>query len=143
MHKYDQENCRILFEEQLVVPSNDKGKGLCLDLIEKVNLLFHFERDLLFSFYIVVTESVDNAIRHGNKGNEDEVVNFSLTITTNKIHIRVEDHGEGYDFNDIPSPCEGMGLRKECGRGIFLIKKVSSRCYTEGCGNILVIIIDR
>ena len=37
MHKYYQEKGSVLFEKQLVVSSDDVGKNLCLELIEKVN----------------------------------------------------------------------------------------------------------
>ena len=132
-----------LFYKVLVVPSSVEGLDQCLLIVDEIGKLFMMDFDTKFSLQTIVVESVENAIIHGNKSNRDLVIKISFTVTVQNVIIEVEDQGEGFDLNSIPSPITKQNLLKESGRGIYFIKSLCSSCITFGYGNILQIKMDR
>src|SRR5688572_10511407 len=75
---------------------------------------------------VAVRECVINAIRHGNKGDEEKQVHVEFTPLERDappgILIRVRDEGPGFDPASLPNPLAPENLLKASGRGIFLIR---------------------
>jgi serine/threonine-protein kinase RsbW len=75
---------------------------------------------------VAVRESVINAIKHGNAGDEQKHVYVEFTpIDTHRpsgIMIRVRDEGKGFDPEALPDPLAPENMLKSSGRGIFLIR---------------------
>ncbi len=75
---------------------------------------------------VAVRESVINAIKHGNGGDEDKRVYVEFTPLESEsprgIAIRVRDEGPGFDPSTVPDPLASENLLKASGRGIFLIR---------------------
>jgi len=133
----------ILFQKELFVPSNFEGLNKCLDLIGEIKVAFDFNLDTMFGLHTIIVESVENAIIHGNKGIRDLDVRVFISINSTEIYVEIEDRGEGFDINGIPSPVDSAYLQKEGGRGIFFIKMLSTCCSTNVKGNIIRIKLNR
>ena len=96
---------------------------------------------------VAVRESVINAIKHGNGGDEEKQVHVDFTpLDTSAprgIAIRVRDEGPGFDPDDIPDPLAPENLLKNSGRGIFLIRsfmdEVALQRATEGGMEIVMV----
>ena len=75
---------------------------------------------------VAVRESVINAIKHGNSGDERKHVYVEFTPIDGDrpagIKIRVRDEGKGFDPAQVPDPLHPDNLLKASGRGIFLIR---------------------
>lgn len=75
---------------------------------------------------VAVRESVINAIKHGNGGDERKRVHVEFTPldaeTPPGVAIRVRDEGPGFDPASVPDPLAPENLLKSSGRGIFLIR---------------------
>jgi len=75
---------------------------------------------------VAVRESVINAIKHGNGGDEDKRVYVEFTPINSErpagITIRVRDEGPGFDPEALPDPLAPENMLKSSGRGIFLIR---------------------
>jgi serine/threonine-protein kinase RsbW len=75
---------------------------------------------------VAVRESVINAIKHGNAGDEQKHVHVEFTPLnsdgTTGIAIRVRDEGPGFDPATIPDPLAPENVMKSSGRGIFIIR---------------------
>ena len=75
---------------------------------------------------VAVRESVINAIKHGNGGDEHKQVHVEFTPLDagrpSGIVIRVRDEGPGFDPETISDPLAPEDLLKASGRGIFLIR---------------------
>ncbi|MEI6677840.1 MAG: ATP-binding protein [Mariniphaga sp.] len=134
---------KLLFQRELFFPSVFEGLNICLDMVSEVEHLFNLDFDKSFALQTVLVESVENAFLHGNKGASDLDVRVYISISASEIFLEVEDKGEGFDINSIPSPIEGDNIYNECGRGLFFIKSLCSSCYTMGKGNIVRIILER
>jgi serine/threonine-protein kinase RsbW len=75
---------------------------------------------------VAVRESVINAIKHGNSGDEQKHVYVEFTPIDGHrpsgIRIRVRDEGPGFDPDALPDPLAPENMLKASGRGIFLIR---------------------
>ena len=75
---------------------------------------------------VAIRESVINAIKHGNGGDQAKRVYVELTPldaeTPPGIAIRVRDEGPGFDPESVPDCLASENLLKASGRGIFLIR---------------------
>jgi serine/threonine-protein kinase RsbW len=75
---------------------------------------------------VAVRESVVNAIKHGNQGDESKRVVVEFTTVPSRdseeLVIRVEDEGEGFDPENVADPLAPENILKSSGRGIFLIR---------------------
>ena len=131
------------YNKQIIIPSTVGGVDSCLALVKDLAILFNLDFELLFSLQTITLESVENAIVHGNKNVRDLFVFYSLELTDIEVVITVEDQGEGFNIESVPSPLLACNLRKESGRGLFFIKSLSKECYTVGKGNILIVKINR
>ncbi len=134
---------QTLFQKELFIPSTIEGLNKCLDVIGEIREQFELNFDTMFGLHTVIVESVENAFIHGNKGVRELDVRVFISIGPTEIFIEVEDKGEGFDMNNIPSPIDQLNLNGEGGRGIFFIKMLCASCSTEGRGNIIKIKLNR
>ena len=74
---------------------------------------------------VAITESVNNAIRHGNKEDKKKNVTLTATCEENVLLFTVEDEGTGFDPDSLEDPTAPENLEKIGGRGIFLMKHLS------------------
>ena len=69
-----------------------------------------------------VRECMVNAVVHGNRYNSHKKVRLSLSLTHERLTIRIADQGDGFDPDQLPDPLSGDNLLRHSGRGIFLMK---------------------
>ena len=132
-----------LYNKELYVPSGVDGLDMCLYLVNDICKCFNLDFEKKLSLHTIVVEAIENAIIHGNKGDKTKFVRFSIQVIKEKIFIRVEDEGDGFNIHSIPSPTLTSNIRNEYGRGIFFIKNLSESCSTLGRGNIIKIVMKR
>ena len=101
-----------------------------LDFVQVVSdylgRLAGLDDDQLHWVSVAVRESVVNAIKHGNQGDESKRVVVEFTPVPphdpEQLVIRVEDEGEGFDPSELADPLAPENILKSSGRGIFLIR---------------------
>ena len=101
-----------------------------LDFVQVVSdhvaRLSGLDDDAIHWVSVAVRESVINAIKHGNQGDEAKRVYVELTPLESEsspgIAIRVRDEGPGFDPATVPDCLASENLLKASGRGIFLIR---------------------
>lgn len=98
---------------------------------------FHLEDDIYGNIMIAVTEAVNNAIKHGNSGNNQKNVFLSLSLEDSIIKFVVKDEGPGFDYENLPDPTSPENLEKPGGRGIFLMKHLSDEVSFKDKGTIV------
>ncbi len=81
-----------------------------------------FDDDATHYMNVAVRESVVNAIRHGNKGDEAKRVAVAFTLHPTALEVRVQDQGTGFDPSSVPDPTNPENLLKAAGRGIFFMR---------------------
>jgi serine/threonine-protein kinase RsbW len=75
---------------------------------------------------LCISEAVINSIEHGNRNTKGKKVSVVVNCQENDMVVEVTDEGEGFDFDRIPDPTADENIKKERGRGIFIIRSVSN-----------------
>jgi len=84
-----------------------------------------------------VCESVNNAIDHGNKCDENKYVTLFAEFTKDAILFEVHDEGDGFDYKNIPDPTSEDRIKSEGGRGLFIIHNLVDQVSFEKDGSII------
>ena len=88
---------------------------------------------------IAVTESVNNAIMHGNQSDKSKIVHLSLLLEEKLIKFTVKDEGDGFDYDNLPDPTAPENIDKPGGRGIFLMKNLCDEVQFNENGSSIIL----
>jgi serine/threonine-protein kinase RsbW len=91
----------------------------------------------IFDIRLSLEESLINAIKYGNKLNEDLTVLVEVSCNGNKFTLSVEDKGNGFDYKGLPDPTNEENLLKTKGRGVFLMKHLMDKIEFNQKGNLI------
>jgi len=117
---------------RIEIPSLSENIRMIESFIDNAKEKFHLDDDIYGNIMIAVTEAVNNAIKHGNRGDSTKNVSLALSLEEGLIKFRVEDEGVGFDFHNLPDPTAPENLEKPGGRGIFLMKHLADEVdFTE------------
>lgn len=119
---------------KIEIPSLSENIRIIESFIDNAKEKFSLNDDIYGNIMISVTESVNNAIQHGNKYNKDKNVFIGLSLQEGLIKFRVEDQGLGFDYHVLPDPTSPENLEKPGGRGIFLMKALADEVRFEDDG---------
>ncbi len=109
---------------QIEIPSMPENIRIVESFIDNAKDKYQLNDDIYGNIMIAVTESVNNAILHGNKSNNTKNVSLQLSLEDYQIRFIIEDEGAGFDFENLPDPTLPENLSKPGGRGIFLMKNL-------------------
>ncbi|MBY0433914.1 MAG: ATP-binding protein [Cyclobacteriaceae bacterium] len=122
---------------RIEVPALSENIRMIESFIDNAKEKFHLDDDIYGNIMIAVTEAVNNAIKHGCKGNSSKNVHLSLSLDDSTIKFRIEDEGEGFDYENLPDPTSPENLEKPGGRGIFLMKHLSDEVDFKDGGRVV------
>ncbi len=112
---------------ELTIPS-------CIEEMHAVHALFEqavkeYELPEEFAYWIelAISESMINAIKHGNKSDPSKTATLKLSIDGENLEIIVQDEGKGFELETVADPTEGANLFKSSGRGILIIRSFMDR----------------
>ena len=110
---------------KIKIPSLAENIRIVESFIDNAKDAYELTDDIYGNIMVAVTESVNNAIKHGNNSDKNRNVALSLSFEETLIKFVVEDEGTGFDFRNLPDPTAPENLDKPEGRGIFLMKHLS------------------
>ena len=116
-------------------PSLDENIRIVESFIDNAKEKFNLDDDIYGNIMVAVTESVNNAIRHGNKSDKKKNVHLTLSLNDNLIRFIVKDEGIGFDYHNLPDPTSPENIDKPSGRGIFLMKHLSDEVTFKNEGS--------
>jgi serine/threonine-protein kinase RsbW len=123
------------------IPSQLKFiQGIAHNIIADAKLMGYNERELRDKIPVTVDEAVTNAIKHGNKFQEDKYVTIDVSMNTDRIQIVVADEGPGFDVKAVPDPTDPMNFLKPSGRGILFMHIGMDVVRYNEKGNVLTLI---
>jgi serine/threonine-protein kinase RsbW len=122
---------------RIEIPSLPDNIRMIESFIDNAKEKFHLNEDIYGNIMIAVTEAVNNAIRHGNKGDSSKNVSLGLTLEEGMIKFRIVDEGNGFDFHNLPDPTAPENLEKPGGRGIFLMKHLADEVDFSEKGKVV------
>lgn len=122
------------------IPSLTDNLRIVESFIDNVKEKFRLDDDIYGNIMISVTESVNNAIHHGNKLDKSKNVSVTLNLNENQIKFTVQDQGKGFDFHNLPDPTAPDNIEKLGGRGIFLMRNLADEVHFEDDGRIVELV---
>ena len=103
------------------------------DLCAKLNV----NTDHYGNILIALTEAVNNAMNHGNKMDPMKKVKLTCESSDTCIDFKIEDEGDGFDYDSLPDPTEPENIDKPNGRGVFLMKHLADEVSFHNDGRII------
>ena len=119
------------------IPSLSDNIRIVESFIDNARDRFNLNDDIYGNIMIAVTESVNNAIRHGNKNDKGKNVSLSLQLNDDVIRFIIEDQGQGFDYLNLPDPTSPENIDKPGGRGIFLMRHLSDEVNFKDNGRVV------
>jgi serine/threonine-protein kinase RsbW len=119
------------------IPSLSENIRMIESFIDNAKEKFHLDDDIYGNIMIAITEAVNNAIKHGNLSDSSKNVSLSLSLDERLIKFRIEDEGQGFDYENLPDPTSPENIEKPGGRGIFLMKHLSDEVSFKDGGRIV------
>lgn len=108
-------------------------------LVEEYRKNLKFKDDIFGNVMIAVTEAVNNAIQHGNKGSADKKVHLYFELVQPyQLNVGVIDEGNGFDFENLADPTSPENIDKPGGRGIFLMQHLAENIQFNNQGREVV-----
>jgi serine/threonine-protein kinase RsbW len=86
-----------------------------------------------------LSEAVTNAIMHGNKQDPSKWVH--VRAVRDGDDLEVEDEGDGFNPEMIPSPVDSENLLRQGGRGVYLMKMYCKDVRFSNGGRALTLVL--
>lgn len=125
--------------KSLVISSNIKNINQARLFLEQVFLEFNLNTNYFNHVYLGLSEALANSIIHGNKSIDSKKVFISIRFSGNELLIEIEDEGNGFASETLYDPTIQENLKRERGRGIFLMRHFASEVkYSNGGRKVLI-----
>ncbi len=122
---------------KLKIPSLTENIRIIESFIDNAKDKYNINDDIYGNIMIAVTESVNNAIRHGNDMQNHKNVTISLHLEQDIITFSIQDQGPGFDYQNLPDPTAPENIDKPGGRGIFLMKHLADEVKFKDEGRLV------
>jgi serine/threonine-protein kinase RsbW len=107
---------------ELTIPSRLEEMEAVHKLIAAAVREYELTDELAHWIELTISESMINAIQHGNKADPAKDATLKISSTGDAIEIIVEDQGTGFKLDKIADPTDIANLLKPSGRGILIIR---------------------
>ncbi|NOY23159.1 MAG: ATP-binding protein [Acidobacteria bacterium] len=87
--------------------------------------------DFRYWCWVGIQEALVNAIRHGNSGQYETPVEFSIKLRDEGVRFAVSDRGKGVSLESLPDPTAPENLLRSSGRGFLFIQNAMDRVSTK------------
>lgn len=111
----------------LVIKSDISELANVEAFVNEVFEYYNITRKYFNKVFLCISEAVVNSIVHGNKNDKDKKVYICADWTPECISLKIRDEGEGFNLDEVVNPTTNENVRKECGRGIHIIKSYSEQ----------------
>ena len=90
------------------------------EIVRRFALEAGFEESDRYFIGLAVREIVINAIKHGNRFDQNKKVGLRLSTNGDDLIIEVTDQGDGFRIESVPDPHLPENRERESGRGIAI-----------------------
>ncbi|MBA3899564.1 MAG: ATP-binding protein [Bacteroidetes bacterium] len=127
-------------QQTLKFAASSENMALVEKLIDDICIEFKVNEDNYGNILVALTEAVNNAIHHGNKGNPDKMVSMSFEAKENSLCFTITDEGPGFDYDSLPDPTDPENIEKPNGRGVFLMRHLADGIEFKDKGSTVAIV---
>lgn len=130
-------------EKLISIPSSKNNLYEFDNFLQSIFNEYGIDKRMHFNIYLTLSEAINNAIQHGNHFDSTKFVNIYFFQSNNSYEFIIEDEGSGFDINQVPDPTSIENIRKESGRGLFLMKTYSDSFEVKNNGRIIKLIFNK
>ena len=94
-------------------------------------------RRVQFNLRTALAEALTNAIVYGNSEDPSKIVRVRVELLRDTVRVHVADDGEGFDPQALPDPTRHEHLRRDAGRGLFVIRHLVDGVDFNAKGNAI------
>ncbi|MFM2048929.1 MAG: hypothetical protein RI955_1477 [Bacteroidota bacterium] len=123
----------------LQIPSTPENFKLIYPFIDQLRNNWDIHDEMAANIELVLGEAVNNAIIHGNKGDEKKMVSVSAENISNTLVLIISDEGEGFNYNNLPDPTLPENIENPTGRGVFLMNHLTDLIIYSNNGSTIEI----
>jgi len=126
-------------------PGNYKNLEYISHFIIKHAERASFSRDEVYAIQTAVDEACSNIIDHAYKGENRGKIKIQVNEISNGLKIIIQDDGEPFNPDEIPTPdiTSPLEIRKERGLGMFFMRKLMDKVifdFSQSEGNTLTLV---
>ena len=125
---------------ELTVPSRLEEMTSVHAVVGEAMREYQLDEDLAHWIELTISESMINAIRHGNQCDPAKKATLRISCNGEAVEVIVEDQGKGFELTDVADPTDVANLLKPSGRGILIIRSFMDEIdlsHREGGGSRL------
>ncbi len=115
----------------LNLPSVPESVRLVEPFLRSLKEVEAMDSQRFHNLLVACTEAVYNAVIHGNQQDPSKNVEVAALVNDGVLTITVTDEGGGFDAAAVPDPRLPENLRKEGGRGVFLMRMLVTEVVFE------------
>ncbi|NOY95948.1 MAG: ATP-binding protein [Chlorobi bacterium] len=98
---------------------------------------FKVPHELYNKYYLCISEAVINSIEHGNRYDINKAVIIRFVLKKKYLKFIISDEGNGFDINNTYDPTTKENIKKEKGRGLYIIKSLVEGIRFKKNGRII------
>ncbi len=117
--------------------------ALVQSFIDEIAVENKLDKEKQNDIYIAITEAVNNAIIHGNQHNTSKKVMIDFLLEGEQLKFTVKDEGCGFNPDLLEDPTLPENISKPRGRGVFIMKHLSSHLNILKNGCVVELIFDK
>jgi serine/threonine-protein kinase RsbW len=126
-------------ERDLVIPSKLTSLNEVRNFLDEIFIESNLNRTYFNRVFLGLSEAVSNSIVHGNRYDISKNVSVCAICSERNLVLEVSDEGDGFSLDCIENPTCLENLKKENGRGIFLIYKIADEVvFSSGGRKVLI-----
>jgi serine/threonine-protein kinase RsbW len=129
----------LMAPQTLKFAASSENMAIVEKLVDEICAEYKVNEDNYGNILVALTEAVNNAIHHGNKGNPEKMVHLTFEANGNSLCFTVRDEGPGFDYDSLPDPTDPENLEKPNGRGVFLMKHLADHIEFKENGSLVSI----
>ena len=124
---------------ELSISSQLSNVNIVRSFLDEIFLKFCLDRKYFNRIFLGLSEAVCNCIVHGNASDVDKKVVIKVRYSGGYLLLEIKDEGMGFCFANLTDPTSVNNLKKENGRGIFLICQTADDVkFYDGGSKVLI-----
>lgn len=121
--------------ESITINSDIEKLRVVETLVDTLSKKLGIPDEVYGKILISTVEAVNNAILHGNKGDEGKLVTVNFSADGNMFDVTVTDQGEGFKYDTLPDPTDPANIENLHGRGVFIMRSLADAIEYNEAGN--------
>jgi len=124
-------------KRELRLPSTTDQIQVIEKFVEEISDEYHLHDSYFGNILIALTEAFDNAVKHGNKGENSKNVHLLVQQKPDGLLFSVIDQGQGFNYKEYDDMDALVEKGEATGRGLLLIHSLCDEVTFSNKGRVI------